>query len=254
MGDISDPTFATKLMAEATARNHDQPPDIVWCCAGITHPTLFKDTPPEVFRKVMDTNYFGSLYTAQAAMKSWLPENAERHQSPQSLEPRHLIFTTSIVALITIPGYAQYSPTKAAIKSLADTLALEAILYESTYAPIKVHTCFPATIFSESFEHEQRVKSDLTKKLEEVDEGQTPKVVAQECIRGLEAGEQYVTTAFLTRLVKASVLGSSVRSGWGIVDTLLSFVASLVMPFVRRDYEGKIRSWGKEHGTSGKRC
>lgn len=199
----------------------------------------------------MEANYLGSVYTAQAAIKAWLPDSLEKSGIIRTQEPRHLIFTTSIVALITIPGYTQYSPTKAAVKSLADTLALEVLLYESKYTPIKVHTCFPATIFSDSFENEQRVKSDLTKKLEEADKGQTPQVVAKECIAGLERGDQYVTTALLTRLVKASSLGASIRSGWGIVDTLLSFAASLAMPLVRRDYENKIRSWGKEYGTTG---
>ena len=201
----------------------------------------------------MEVNYLGSVHTAQASLRAWLPDFPERLCLTRSQEPRHLIFTTSIVALVTIPGYAQYSPSKAAVKSLADTLALEVLLYESKYTPIKVHTCFPATIYSAAFEAEQRIKSDFTKKLEEADKGQTPEEAARRCIAGLERGDQYVTTAFLTKLVKASSLGASLRSGWGIVDTLLSFVASLAMPFVRRSYESEIRSWGKEHGTTGAR-
>jgi 3-dehydrosphinganine reductase len=204
-------------------------------------------------KKQMDANYFGSASIAHAAINAWLEGGPSSEKvTLTSREPRHIIFTTSFLALLPIAGYAAYSPTKAALRSLADTLNMELKLYEGAgHIPISVHTVFPATIYSAGFENEQKIKSDLTKKLEEGDEGQTPEKVAQESISGLERGEEYITTTFLTRLVKGTMLGAGRRSGLGIVDTLLAWVMSVAMVFVRGDLVGKVETWGKTHGASG---
>ena len=125
-------------------------------------------------------------------------------------------------------------------------------LYASPSRPaIRSHTVFPATILSEGYEAENRIKSDLTKKLEESDPGSTPDEVARRSIAALERGEELVTTTFTTRLLMASVLGGSIRNGWAVLDTVLSWVMSLAMVFVRKDMDSKIRKWRTENGESG---
>ena len=171
-------------------------------------------------------------------------------------EPRHLIFTASFAALYTFVGYAPYSPAKSALRSLADTLSNEMRLYAGSGVgaagpPVRVHTVFPATIHSEGLAAENLVKTDLTKKLEGTDAGQTPEEVAAASVAGLERGEDMVTTAWVTRLVLCGVLGGSKRSGLGVLDTLLAWVVSLVIPIVRWDHDRTAWTWGKEHGPSG---
>ena len=209
----------------------------------------------------MDSNYLSSAYIAHATLRTWLDPQSPSFQAtaikgvkPQ--EPRHLIFTASFVALYTIAGYAAYSPSKVALRSLADTLSQEVKMYQGAYptAPtIRLHTIFPATILTEAYEAENRIKSDLTKMLEEDDEGQTADVCAKASIDGLERGDELVSTTFLTRLVMGGVLGGSLRNWvWvGVMDTVLAWVMSLAMVFVRWDMDRKVRKWGKEHGASG---
>jgi 3-dehydrosphinganine reductase len=245
------PSESERIISEATALNDDAPPDIVWCCAGSSHPTLFVETPIEELRKQMDSNYFTSAYMAHATLRAWLKPTSKTTSTKSDL-PRHLIFTASFLSFYTMAGYAPYSPTKAALRSLSDTLSQEMNLYASgPNPPVRLHTIFPATIFTESYVAENRVKSDLTKMLEEGDPGQTSGEVAQRSIAALERGEELVTTTFLTRLVMTSVLGGSIRNGWALLDTLLSWVMSLAMVFVRRDMDSKVRKWGKENGQSG---
>ena len=62
---------------------------------------------------------------------------------------------------------------------LAESLRNELILYG-----IDVHLFLPATIFSPGFENEQRLKPDITKKIEGPDEGLTPEQVAAQLIKG----------------------------------------------------------------------
>lgn len=64
-------------------------------------------------------------------------------------------------------------------KGLAESLRNELILYG-----IDVHLFLPATIFSPGFENEQKLKPDITKKIEGPDEGLTPDQVAKELIKG----------------------------------------------------------------------
>lgn len=201
----------------------------------------------------MDSNYFTSAYMAHATLNAWLkPSSKSLAPPPHSSIPRHLIFTASLLSFFTLAGYAPYSPTKAALRSLSDTLSQEMNLYASSSRPrVQMHTIFPATIFTDSYKAENLVKSDLTKKLEEGDAGQTADEVARRSIAGLERGDELVTTTFMTRLLMTGGLGGSIRNGWALLDTALSWVMSLVMVFVRWDMDMKVRRWGRENGDSG---
>jgi 3-dehydrosphinganine reductase len=247
-----------RIISEATAFNENAPPDIVWCCAGSSYPTLFIDTPVAEIKNQVDSNYLTSAYMAHATLRAWLKAPSKTPPATARsgpLLPRHLIFTASFLSFFTLAGFAPYSPTKAALRSLSDTLSQEMNLYASSSSPnkpeVRIHTIFPATIYTESYEAENRVKSDVTKKLEEGDAGQTPDEVAKRSIAGLERGDELVTTTFLTRLVMTSTLGGSIRNGWAVLDTVLSWVMSLVMVFVRWDMDVKVRRWGRENGESG---
>ncbi|KAI9789272.1 MAG: hypothetical protein M1816_006281 [Peltula sp. TS41687] len=264
--NLITPAESARVIAEATAWNGGAPPDIVWNCAGSSYPTLFIDTPLDQFQHMMDSNYFTSVYMAHAALTAWLRPMLSKDKPPASASentkrspppsPRHLIFTSSFVAFYSIAGFAPYSPAKAALRSLSDSLSQEMNLYAAAHPAepgVRLHTVFPATIFTDSFEAENRVKADVTRMLEESDKGQTADEVARRSIAGLERGEELVVTTLLTRLVMTGMLGGSVRGGWvkGFVDTLLGWLMVVVMVFVRWEMDGKVRRWGREHGASG---
>ena len=248
---------SARIIDEAISWNNGSPPDIVWCCAGSCHPTLFIDTPVEKLKEQMDSNYFSAAYMAHATLRSWLQpasksESASLSENSQSAEPRHLIFTSSVMAFYTFGGYSPYSPTKCALRSLSDSLSNEMQLYASSVSPpVKLHTVFPGTIFTASYEAENKLKPAITKKLEEDDGGQTPDEVAEKSIKGLENGDELVTTSLISRALMCTVLGGSKRNGWAIIDMMFSWVVGIVIIFVRRDMDDKVFKWGKMHGTSG---
>lgn len=207
----------------------------------------------------MDSNYFTAAYMAHPTLEAWLrPKDKTAAASSTTPPPRHLIFTGSFLSFYTFTGYAPYSPAKAALRSLSDSLSQEMNLFLATQKasktpPVRIHTVFPATIFTESYEEENKVKTDVTKMLEEGDPGQTPDECARVSIEGLERGEELVTTTFLTRLVMTATLGGSVRGGVlkGLLDTVLSWIVVIVMLFVRADMDSKVRKWGATHGSTG---
>ncbi|KAH9904612.1 hypothetical protein F4778DRAFT_790180 [Xylariomycetidae sp. FL2044] len=250
--DLTSSTEAVRLIDEVVSWNLGKAPDIVWCCAGASHPTLFIDTPVSEFSKQMNTNYFTGLYLAHTVLNCWLksapgaaigtPISSSSSSKPatQASQPnqtRHLIFTASLLSLYTFTGYTPYSPGKAALRSLSDTLSQEMNLYAAanpTEPRVRVHTIFPATILTEGLEAENRVKTDVTKLLEEADTPQSPEAVATKSIQGLD------------------MLGGSIRGGFihGLVDWLLASWIAIIMVFICNDMDKKVQKWGRDFGAS----
>lgn len=236
--DVSIPTEAARILEEATKFNSSNPPDIVWCIAGTSTPGFFLDTTPQKLRTQMDINYWSCADMAHCVLKSWLStSNAEK-------KDRHLIFTSSVLAFYSVVGYTPYSPTKAAIKSLSDTLYQEVLLYPN---PPQIHTIFPGTIASPGLEIENQGKPEITHLLEETDPIQSPDEVAKNAIRGLERGEYLITVGWLGSMMRACAWGGSRRGNW-VLDTLVTWGTSVVWGFVGRDLDGKVRRWGEAKG------
>ena len=238
--DVSSPGYATAVLDEAASWNGGQLPDAVWCIAGAATPGLFVDVDMATMRWQMDVNYFGTAEMSHAIMKRWLAEPASANKEEDA---RHLVMTTSVVAFYSIPGYAPYAPAKAAIKSLADTISQEALLYPQD---IKVHVVCPGTILSPGFDRETQLKPEVTKKLEETDPKQTPDEVARAAIRGLERGHYLIAVNWLGTLMKWAGLAGSFRNSW-VIDTLGALFVVLIWPIVHMDIHGKIRDYGKKH-------
>ncbi|KAL9596711.1 MAG: hypothetical protein Q9219_005622 [cf. Caloplaca sp. 3 TL-2023] len=269
--DLTSSTEATRVLAETTAWNANAPPDIVWCCAGSAHPSLFIDAPISTFESQFSANYLTAVYIAHAALNLWLRPASSSTSSPdkssddekQNTEspspppppstspplplPRHIIFTSSILALYPLLGYAPYTPPKTALRSLTDTLSQELLLYPPTPSrPATIpHCIFPATILSPSYAEENRTKPAITLKLEEDDQGQTPEEVARESVRGLERGQEMVTTEVLGGLVWRTCMGNSRRGGWGVWDGLVGAGMLGVVGWVRWGMERTVRRWGR---------
>ncbi|KAJ5561861.1 hypothetical protein N7535_003677 [Penicillium sp. DV-2018c] len=253
--DLTDPAECERVIAEVTSWNSGSPPDVVWCCAGFSRPGFFVDVPIKEHRQQMDTLYWTAANTAHATLRSWLTpvSPSEQVETPR----RHLIFTCSTLAFVPIAGYSPYSPAKAAIRSLSDTLSQEIEMYNGAYsqrhntsapaADVKIHTIFPMGILSPGFDNEQKIKPELTKQLEEADKPQAPSEVAKISISALERGEYLVTTMFIGHILKGTALGPSPRNSM-IGDTLLSWLSNLVFLQVIPDLRSKAFKWGKKNG------
>ncbi|KAL4809530.1 3-ketodihydrosphingosine reductase tsc10 [Aspergillus unguis] len=254
--DLQKPEECERIMSEVTEWNDGMPPDIVWCCAGYCTPGYFVDTPIQTLKDQMDTVYWTAANTAHAILRKWLVPINPSHQRP--LPRRHLIFTSSTLAFVPIAGYAPYSPAKAAMRSLSDTLSQEIEIYNgsraskqrapATPADVKIHTVFPMGILSPGFDNEQQIKPALTKQLEAADKPQTPNEVSRTAIEALERGEYLITTMFIGDLMKGAALGPSPRNSW-FRDTFTGWLSNLVFLQVVPDLRKQAFSWGKKNGV-----
>ncbi|KAI0382828.1 NAD(P)-binding protein [Hypomontagnella monticulosa] len=237
--DVSQPNYAVPLLCDAVGWNNGQPLDIVWCAAGSSTPDFWLEVSLGYTRSQMDINFWGSAEMAHAVLRKWCSPAA-----PVVPEPKHLIFTSSVLAFFPVVGYGPYTPAKSALRGLADTLAQELLAYPQN---VKVHVVYPASIGSAGFERENMTKPDVTKMIEEGDPVQTPDAVAAAAIRGLEKGQYFIVTAFYGHIFRWSVLGGSLRNNW-IVDTIMCCLMPLVWMFVLPDILGKIKKYGQKHG------
>jgi len=160
---------------------------------------------------------------------------------PQSPK-RHLIFTSSVTAFYPLAGYNAYSPSKAAIRSLADGLRQECHLYN-----IAVHACFPGTIYSPGFETEQLTKPEITKILEGNDEGQSPDEVAKQCVKRLEKGHALAVSSFMGETLRAASWGASPRGNW-VWDTIFAWIINVVWLFMGPVMDSEVVKYRKKKG------
>ena len=94
------------------------------------------ETPSADFERLMRTNYFGTVYGCQAALKHMRPRNRGI-----------LMNVSSIVGHRSMPGNGAYSATKAAQISLTESLRVE--LRGTRIHAISVHPIATITEFSE---------------------------------------------------------------------------------------------------------
>lgn len=258
--DCTSESENARLLAEATAWNSGNPPEIVWANAGTSTPGLFVEQKMETMQQQMNINYWAACYLAHQTLKLWLyPETPYKADAPP--EPtRHFVVTSSVAAFCNLPGYGGYSPAKAALKSLADGLRQEILLYNGARRSAKnssgqtpvpfdvaINLVAPATILSPGEINENLTKPEVTKMLEESDTKQTELEAATGAITGLEAGKFIAATSLIADLMRWSSMGSARRDNV-LVDTLGQWVASIVWPFLGWDWDRQIYNWGKKEG------
>ncbi len=87
--------------------------DVLFNNAGITHRSRFADTRVEVFRRVMEVNFFGSLYCTKAAMDSIIARRGM------------IIVNESIAGVGPLVGRTGYSASKHALHGMFSSLRAE---------------------------------------------------------------------------------------------------------------------------------
>jgi len=133
-----------------------------------------------------------------------------------------IVFVSSVVGLATFAGYAAYSPSKFAIRALADTLRNELKIYN-----ISTHCYFPGTILSPGFAEEEKTKPQITKNIEGSDTPSTPAQSAQTLIKGLSANNYHIASDLLGNVFRTSQ-GGPTPSNNIVWDAILGFVGSII--------------------------
>lgn len=152
-------------------------PDILITSAGIAHPGYFQELPIEIFERTMAINYFGTLYSIKAALPSM-----EKQQKG------HIVLISSGAGLIGIYGYTPYSPTKFALKGLAESLR-----GELKSLGIQISIVYPPDTDTPQLEAENKTKPPETKLITGTAKTWSAEAVAREIIKGIEKKSFMIT-------------------------------------------------------------
>ena len=87
--------------------------DVLINNAGVTQISLFRDTPVSVFRRVMEVNFFGSLYCTKAALESLIARKGM------------IIVVSSTAGVAPLMGRTGYAASKHALHGLFESLRAE---------------------------------------------------------------------------------------------------------------------------------
>ncbi|KAH8820194.1 putative oxidoreductase,short chain dehydrogenase [Xylogone sp. PMI_703] len=201
---------------------------------------LFVDVTPKDTSSCIQRNYLSSAFLAHAMIRLWL-------KHPQEKATKHLVFTLSTAVFAALPGYAAYTPSKAAVRALADTLRQEVLMYEPI-VKIRIQCSFPGNFVTESFAREQERKPELCKLLEgseSMEDTMTIKDVAKSILVGVDRDRYLIMMDMQTRLLFNNKRGPSPSETY-VWDWLLGFIASLVWPLYRMMFDSRTRRYGIE--------
>lgn len=192
---MTDPSAAASTLHTACRAHTSSSPDYIFACAGGCVPGFFTETSAAKHWECMEWNFRTCLNTVHEGVKAMKADGKRGGR---------VVLTSSVLALMSFAGYSTYSPSKYAIRGeslevavgpaparLSDPAAAtglaEALRNELQLYGISVHLFLPATIYSPGFENEQRLKPEVTKKIEGPDEGKSPDAVAEEMLKGARA-------------------------------------------------------------------
>jgi 3-dehydrosphinganine reductase len=146
------------------------PPDLLITAAGIAHPGHFRDLPLSIFEETMATNYFGSLYSIKAV----LPAMEQQRKG-------HIVLISSGAGLVGLYGYTPYSPSKFALRGLAESLRGELKQWG-----IDVAIIYPPDTDTPQLAAENRTKPLATQRITATAKTWTAEAVAEVIMHGVE--------------------------------------------------------------------
>ncbi|KAI1099371.1 putative short chain dehydrogenase/ reductase [Jackrogersella minutella] len=232
--------------------------DILYCSAGGNHAEngFLADIEAKDLDNCMKNNYYSSAYAAKSLIDIWTAD--DRKESSQDTQPRlrQIIFINSAAAFLGIPGSIAYTPAKAAVRALADTLRMEVLRYNCPASTYTIHCAFPADFVSPGFVLEQKTKTPLTKRIQGVNlpfeelkaKFPSSEKVASLTIAAVERGDFIICEgSFSASALFTNMMGPSPKRGLGIVDSILGLLMGwVVWPVLRRRWEGMCKQDGEE--------
>lgn len=141
-------------------------------CAGTSVTGKFEDIEVNCFERLMAVNYLGSVYPSRAVIATMKERRMGR-----------IVFVSSQAGQLGLFGYTAYSPTKFALRGLAEALQMEVKPYD-----IYVTVAYPPDTDTPGFAEESKTKPLETKLISETSSvcqaEQVARVIVKDAIQG----------------------------------------------------------------------
>lgn len=193
--DVSRNEHCRRAVEQAISRSG--PPEWVVASAGIVRPGKFLEQTADDHRMTMDTNYFGTVHLAYAAVPPMVAAGGGR-----------LVLLSSGAAFVGLYGYSSYGPSKFAIRGLAESLKVEL-----RPKGVSVTLVCPGDTDTPQLEAELPLRPLVTSKLAEGAKVMSPDDVAKRFIAAAERGKFLVTYGLQLHALSSlqGVIGPALR-------------------------------------------
>ncbi|KAI3634792.1 hypothetical protein MIR68_007173 [Amoeboaphelidium protococcarum] len=230
--DVTDGLKLAELVRSKISQSPAGVPSLVFACAGRAQPGLFLHSDLAVYEQSMMLNYMGAVNLIQPCVQIMV-EN--------KIQDAHVVVIASTLTYFGLIGYSSYSPAKFALRGFT-----ESIRQELKPLNIGVHLMAPGGILSPGFEEENKIKPDITRKIEG-DDAQTPEVIAKYLLSGLEKDQQEITSDWITDVARC-VGGGIQKHNAGFFDRVLAFVGFFIFYAFGWICDIEIKQWAKQGG------
>jgi len=160
-------------------------PDFLINCAGYTLPGYLESLSSESIHAVMETNFFGIVYTT----KTLLPHFYKERRG-------HIVNVSSMAGLLGVFGYTAYCATKYAVVGFSEALRREVAPYG-----VRVSVLCPPNTLTPGLEKENRIKPPEVLKAEETVKAVDPGVVARALLEQLPKNRFVIIPTWDSRLI-----------------------------------------------------
>uniref|UniRef100_A0A667Z8J8 3-dehydrosphinganine reductase n=1 Tax=Myripristis murdjan TaxID=586833 RepID=A0A667Z8J8_9TELE len=148
------------------------PVDMLVNCAGMSISGKFEEVEVDRFKRLMEVNYLGSVYPTRAVITTMKERRMGR-----------IMFVSSQAGQIGLFGYTAYSPSKFALRGLAESLQMEMKPYN-----IYVTVAYPPDTDTPGLAEENKTKPLETKLISETSGVCQPEQVAKIVVRDAVQG------------------------------------------------------------------
>lgn len=180
--DVSDWEQVTTAVAQV--EQEVGLPDLVVNSAGVVHPGYFQDLDLDVFRWMMEINYYGTLYVCKAVVPGMIARGSG-----------HIVNISSMGGLVGAFGYTAYGASKFAVTGFT-----EALRSELKPLGVKVSIVFPPDTDTPQLEYENQYKPAETKAISSNVGIKTAEEVAYEIVHQVERGRYAIMPGFESKI------------------------------------------------------
>lgn len=177
--DVSDLVKLQSSLQSACAKFGTSFIDVLVTSAGASRPGRFDDVPVSEFERLMRVNYLGTVYSIKAALPLMRSKGGR------------ILMVGSMAGFSGISGFSCYTPTKFALRGLAESLHMEFRPYN-----IKVSLVAPPDVDTPMLREEMQYKP---KECQLISEGSglfTAEQVAADIASAIRQWRFFVTTGF----------------------------------------------------------
>ena len=206
-GAISADVSNLDQVMETVAALEDQvgTPQLLINSAGVTQPGYVQEHDVDIYRWMMEVNYFGTVHMTRAVLLGMIDRGSG-----------FIVNISSMAGFIGAFGYAAYGASKYAIRGFSDVLRQELKPLD-----IGISIVFPPDTDTPQLAYENQFKPYETKYLAGIPNARSADEVAEAIIKGISRGDYLIFPSLDTRLWFKinNILGAGV---YPIMDLLVA--------------------------------